>query len=269
MPEPAAAPPWEIPPARGAFALGGGPVERVAVGGPELVVIAGPCVLEGRDHALRVGAAAAAACRQLGLPYVFKASFDKANRTAADAWRGPGLDAGLAVLAAVRRELGVPVTTDVHLPEQAAAVAEVVDLLQVPAFLSRQTDLLRACAATGRPVNVKKGQFLAPEAMAGALGKLAGAAGVMFTERGTTFGYGDLVVDMRSLSRMRVLGVPVCFDATHAVQRPAAAPGVDALFLEVHDDPDRAPSDGPNMVPLDWLPGLLARVAAVHRAARD
>ncbi|MEN9786488.1 MAG: hypothetical protein RLZZ299_1752, partial [Pseudomonadota bacterium] len=230
-------------------------------------------------------------CADLGVPWIFKASFDKANRSAAASYRGPGLQAGLAELSALRAALGVPVTTDVHLPEQADAAAQVVDLLQVPAFLCRQTDLLAACGATGRPVNVKKGQFVAPEGMAGVLGKLPPGR-VILTERGTTFGYGDLVVDFRGLSRMRALGVPVCFDATHSVQRPgggAAAPdggpttggdrdmapvlaraavavGVDLVFAEVHDDPREALSDAANALPLAGLRGFLEPLVALHAA---
>ncbi|MCB9780148.1 MAG: 3-deoxy-8-phosphooctulonate synthase [Alphaproteobacteria bacterium] len=265
------------------------PELRLGPGRP-LLIIAGPCQLEAPDRVLRIAAGLKRACAAAGLSYVFKASFDKANRTSLGSTRGPGLDEGLALLDRVRTELGVPVTTDVHLPEQAAAVASVVDLLQVPAFLCRQTDLLLACAATGRPVNVKKGQFLAPPGMAHVADKLVqgGAPGVILTERGTTFGHGDLVVDMRGLPLMRELGWPVCFDATHSVQRPAGlggttggdrrlvpflaraavAAGVDAVFLEVHDDPDHAPSDGPNMVRLDDAPALLAELAALDGLVR-
>ncbi len=226
--------------------------------------------------------------RPLGFTYCFKSSFDKANRTSIDAYRGPGLEEGLAILADVRREVGVPVLTDFHTVEQAAPVAEVVDILQVPAFLCRQTDLLVAAARTGKAVNVKKGQFLAPEDMAPVVGKLeaAGAKEILLTERGTTFGYGNLVVDFRSLPAMRRLGHPVVFDATHSVQRPgglgkatggdrtevpylaraAVAVGVDGLFLEVHEDPDRALSDGPNQVALDTLASLLASLARLRDA---
>jgi 2-dehydro-3-deoxyphosphooctonate aldolase (KDO 8-P synthase) len=215
---------------------------------------------------------------------VFKASFDKANRSSRDSFRGPGLHEGLAWLARIGDRTGVPLTTDVHLPDQANAVAHVVDLLQVPAFLCRQTDLLEACAATRRPVNVKKGQFMAPADMAGVVGKLRPGQ-VMLTERGTTFGYNNLVVDFRGLPIMRSLGVPVCFDATHSVQMPgggptsggdrrwipylaraAAAVGIDALFAEVHDKPEEALSDGPNMVRLSELEGLLRSVLAVRAA---
>ena len=231
--------------------------------------------------ALEVAYSVARVGRDLGVSVIFKGSFDKANRTSGDSWRGLGLEEGLRILEAVRSETGLPVTTDVHVPSQAAVVAEVVDLLQVPAFLCRQTDLIRACAATGLPVNLKKGQFVAPETMSYAVEKAAGASGVLVTERGTSFGYGDLVVDFRGFSVMQAIGVPIVFDATHAVQRPSAlggrsggdralvrvmgraavAAGVDAIFAEVHPDPDRALSDSATQLPLsalaahvsDWL----------------
>jgi 2-dehydro-3-deoxyphosphooctonate aldolase (KDO 8-P synthase) len=271
----------------GAFEVGGRGVARVAIGGgAPFALIAGPCVLEPGDRALRIGEGVARACALHGVPLIFKASFDKANRSSAGSYRGPGLDAGLDELDRIRAALGVPVTTDVHLPAQCDAVAEVVDLLQIPAFLCRQTDLVAAAAATGRPLHLKKGQFMAPEAMGPAAAKAAGAPGVLLTERGASFGYGDLVVDLRSLPRMRALGHPVGLDATHGVQRPAAggpvsggdrglvpalaragvAVGLDALFLEVHDDPDAALSDGPNALPLAWLPGLLGQLVAIARA---
>ncbi|MCK6505087.1 3-deoxy-8-phosphooctulonate synthase [Myxococcota bacterium] len=264
-------------------------VVRVGPGQP-LVVIAGPCVIEEPERVLRIAWGLARVAERVGVQLVFKASFDKANRTSLDSYRGPGLESGLEVLAEVRRQVGVPVTTDVHMPPQAAPVAAVVDLLQVPAFLCRQTDLLVACAETGKPVHVKKGQFLAPEDMVHVLGKLrgAGASGVMLTERGSSFGYHRLVVDMAGLPALRSLGVPTCFDATHSVQRPgglgaqsggdrrlvpylaraAVAAGVDAVFMEVHDDPERARSDGPNMVPLDQVEGLLAELVAIDRLVR-
>ncbi len=266
----------------------GGPV-HIGGDGP-FTLIAGPCAIEGRDMALEIAGEAAAICRELGLPYIFKASFDKANRSALGAYRGPGLDAGLAILAELRRSVGVPVTTDVHLPEHCAPAAEVVDLLQIPAFLCRQTDLLAAAAATGRPVNVKKGQFLAPRDMGNVVDKLRGlgAAGILLTERGASFGYNNLVVDMRSLVLMRELGVPVCFDATHSVQQPgglgarsggdrrfapplaraAVAVGVDAIFMEIHPEPDRALSDGPNTLPLGELRGHLEALLALDRVRR-
>lgn len=253
-------------------------------GGRRPALIAGPCVVESLAICLDIGAHAKALCEEAGLAYIFKASFDKANRTRGGAYRGDGAARGLEVLAAVRAALGVPVLTDIHLPEQAAPVAEVVDVLQVPAFLCRQTDLLVAAARTGRPTNVKKGQFLAPEDMRFVAEKFRGAAGatpgpLAVTERGTTFGYGDLVVDMRALYRMRAAtGAPVIFDATHSVQAPSAgrghsggdrqmapvlaraaiAAGADALFAEVHPAPDRALSDGPNSLDFPLLEGLVA-----------
>jgi len=271
--------------------LGGTDTDPVCIGGGQpLALIAGPCVIESESSAMRICAALRAVTSSLGVPFVFKASFDKANRTSLQSFRGPGLAEGLGVLAAVRERFGVPVTTDVHLPQQAASVAAVADLLQVPAFLCRQTDLLLSCAATGRPVNVKKGQFMAPDQMGPVVAKLvsSGANGVMVTERGTSFGHHDLVVDLRGLPRIRHMGVPVCFDATHAVQRPGAAGdrsggdreyvpalargavavGVDALFLEVHDDPDQALSDSATMLPLGELPALLERVLALDAVIR-
>ena len=259
-------------------------------GGHPLALIAGPCVLEERKRVLSIAEQLCRICEGLGLPVIFKASFDKANRTSVDGHRGPGLEAGLAILAEVRQTFGVPVTTDVHTVEQVEPVAAVADLLQVPAFLCRQTDLLVACGRSGVPVNVKKGQFLAPGQVGPMVDKVrrSGGQGVVVTERGTTFGHGDLVVDMRGLPRIRALGVPVCFDATHSVQRPggggdhttgeralvpflaraAAGAGVDAVFLEVHDRPEEALSDGPNMVPLDQLDAVLRGIQAVDRAVR-
>jgi len=255
-------------------------------------LIAGPCVIEGRDMVLRLAEAIRDVARAAGFSYCFKASYDKANRTSLDAYRGPGLDAGLEILAEVRREIGVPVLTDYHTPEQAAPVGEVVDILQVPAFLCRQTDLLVAGVKTGKALNVKKGQFLAPENMAPVVEKVRGSGGrdLMLTERGATFGYGNLVVDFRGLPAMRKLGHPVIFDATHSVQRPgglgtksggdrrevpglaraAVAVGVDGLFLEVHEDPDHAKSDGPNQLALETLAPLLEtlkRIWAITKRA--
>lgn len=255
-------------------------------GGP-FFLIAGPCVLEDDALNLRVAEALARLADELRLPVLFKASFDKANRSSPGSARGPGLEAGLRQLARVREATGLPLLTDVHETQQCAPVAEVVDVLQIPAFLCRQTDLLRAAAATGRPVNVKKGQWMAPEEMRGAVAKLqaAGAAGAAVTERGTFFGYGNLVVDMRSFTAMReACGVPVVFDGTHSVQRPgqgggvsggqpqfipalvraAAAAGADALFLEVHPEPARAPSDATNMLPLERLRPLVEEVLAIR-----
>jgi 2-dehydro-3-deoxyphosphooctonate aldolase (KDO 8-P synthase) len=268
------------------------PVAGHAIGDDApLLLIAGPCVLEGREHALRHAEAIAEVCRDLGLPFVFKASFDKANRTSIDSYRGPGLDVGLAMLAAVRDELELPVLTDIHESAQASPAGEVCDILQIPAFLCRQTDLLVAAAKTGRVVNIKKGQFLAAEDMRHPLQKVrdSGNDNVLLTERGNSFGYHRLVVDYGGLVKMRELGAPVVFDATHSVQRPsaggdrssgdrslvaplaraAAAVGIDGLFLEVHEDPDKAPSDGPNMVPLAQLRELLEGVLRIDAARRD
>ncbi|MBN2451375.1 MAG: 3-deoxy-8-phosphooctulonate synthase [Lentisphaeria bacterium] len=263
----------------------------VAFGGPRPVIIAGPCMAESLEVCRRVAGDLGALCADLGLPYVFKASFDKANRTSAGSPRGPGLDDGLRLLAAVREEFGVPVLTDIHLPEQARPAAAVVDILQIPAFLCRQTDLLLAAAETGKPVNIKKGQFLAPEDMRHAVHKVRGAGNphVILTERGTTFGYHNLVVDMRSLVIMAGLGVPVVFDATHSVQLPgglgqasggqrqyvaplaraAAAIGVDGLFLEVHPDPDHALSDAANSLPIEAVGPLLRLFRSIHELARE
>ncbi len=265
-------------------------VGNVTVGGDRLTLIAGPCALESLELGLEVGAAAARVCEKLGFNYIFKASFDKANRTSISGPRGPGIDAGLKWLAKIRSELNVPVLTDIHEAWQAEPVAIVADVLQIPAFLCRQTDLLVAAARTGRAVNVKKAQFLSAWDMKSVLGKLAEAGGgrVMLCERGTMMGYNQLVVDMRSLVVMRSLGVPVVFDATHSVQTPggmgnssggdrrftlplaraAVAIGVDALFLEVHPRPERAISDGPNMVPLHMLEGFLEQVAALDSVVR-
>ena len=259
--------------------------------GGAFFLIAGPCVLEDDALNLAVGEVLARLAGELALPIVYKASFDKANRSRAGAARGPGLARGLEQLARVRRETGLPVLTDVHEPGQCARAAEVVDVLQIPAFLSRQTDLVEAAAATGRPLNLKKGQWMAPEDMAGAVRKArgAGAPAVVVTERGTFLGYGDLVVDMRSFLRMReATGARVVFDGTHSVQRPgraegasggdprftpplvraAVAAGADALFLEVHPHPETAPSDGSNMLRLDRLRPLLEEVLAIRAALK-
>ena len=253
-----------------------------------LTVIAGPCVLEDDETNLRIGMAMRDACSALGFAYVFKASFDKANRSSASSPRGPGIERGCDMIAALRDRLGVPSTTDIHEPHQAARAAQAVDILQIPAFLCRQTDLLLAAAATGRAVNVKKGQFLAPGDMKHVVAKLmaGGCRDVCLCERGTFFGYGRLVNDFAGLIAMRALGVPVIFDATHSVQQPAAlgdatggdrtlveplaraaaAVGIDGVFLETHPDPDRSPSDGPTMVPLPRLKGVLERVLRIHEA---
>jgi 2-dehydro-3-deoxyphosphooctonate aldolase (KDO 8-P synthase) len=256
-------------------------------------LIAGPCVVESDDLNLRVGEALAELGRRQGLAVIYKASYDKANRSRLAAPRGPGLDQGLRALDRVRAATGLPVLTDVHETGQVAAAAQVADVLQVPAFLCRQTDLLLAAGQAGRPVNIKKGQWLAPEAMRGAVEKVrtGGAPAVAVTERGTFFGYGDLVVDMRSFVRLRAAcDCPVIYDATHSVQQPgqgvegasggvrecipsllwaAAAAGADGFFLETHPDPDHAPSDGPTMVPLDQLPGLVAVAVDVWHRARE
>ena len=261
----------------------------VEFGGPRLAVIAGPCLAESDDLCLRVAEHMADVCARLDIGYVFKASFDKANRTSVGSERGAGLDAGLETLRKVKDRLRLPVTTDVHLPEQAARVAEVADILQVPAFLCRQSDLLQACAATGRPVNVKKGQFLASWDAKNIVAKLEafGAGGIMLTERGTSFGYNALVVDMPGLETMRGFGRPICFDATHSAQRPggegtstggaretipamvraACAVGIDALFLEVHPDPARAMSDAATQWPLDQAEALLRKAVEIRAAA--
>ena len=244
-------------------------------------------MIESETHALELGRRIAAVARKLGLPYVFKASFDKANRTSIASYRGPGLDEGLPILGRIRTELGVPVLTDIHETSQAEAAAKVVDVLQIPAFLSRQTDLLVAAARTGRAVNVKKGQFLAPLDMRHVVGKLteAGTSQILLTERGTTFGYNNLVVDMRGLPMMRALGYPVIFDVTHSLQLPGAgdgvtgglaeyiqplaqagvAAGVDGVFMEVHEDPVQAKSDAANALALDRLEALLHRLVTIDR----
>ena len=252
-------------------------------------LIAGPCVLEDDRLNLQIAEALARLSEDLALPLIFKASFDKANRSSAGSPRGPGLDEGLRKLARVRDEVGLPLITDVHEPEQCAPVGEVADVLQIPAFLCRQTDLLVAAGATGRPVNVKKGQWMGPNEMRGAADKLrgAGAGGVAVTERGTFFGYGNLVVDMRTFLQMReACDAPTVFDGTHSVQRPgegagisggeprfiphlvraAVAAGADALFLETHPDPVNAPSDSTNMLPLDRLRPLVEEVLALRAA---
>jgi 2-dehydro-3-deoxyphosphooctonate aldolase (KDO 8-P synthase) len=267
----------------------------------QLFLIAGPCVVEGDDLLFRVGDHLARLAEKVPGGIIFKASFDKANRSNAGAHRGPGMSAGLAALQRVRERTGLPVLTDVHLPDQCAEAASVCDVLQIPAFLCRQTDLLVAAGATGKPVNVKKGQWMHPEGMVGALNKVRAAypaskakentCDVAVTERGTFFGYGDLVVDMRAFQRLReACDAPVIFDATHAVQRPgqgadgasggarefipplalaACAAGADGLFLETHPDPDKAPSDGPNMIPLDKLDALVEKCVATWEIARQ
>jgi 2-dehydro-3-deoxyphosphooctonate aldolase (KDO 8-P synthase) len=258
-----------------------GPVE---FGGGKLSVIAGPCMAESLELCLEVAGTMADVCRRLGIGYIFKASFDKANRSSIAGYRGPGMETGLKWLAAVRREVGVPVLSDIHEPSQAAAAAEVLDCLQVPAFLCRQTDLLVACARTGKPVNIKKGQFMAPADMKEAANKVrsGGGQGVLLTERGTTFGYNRLVVDFCGVVQMRQFA-PVIFDATHSVMEPGAlghasggnrlyapplaaaamAVGADGLFIETHPDPDKARSDAAAQIPLAQMEPLLARCKAI------
>ena len=268
------------------FKIGG-----IEVGGGNLFLMAGPCVIEGFERSLKIGRRAKEIAGNLNLPYVFKASFDKANRSSIKSFRGPGLEEGLKILAAIKSELKVPVVTDIHETWQAEPVAQVADILQIPAFLCRQTDLLAAAAKTGRVVNVKKGQFLSPNDMKNVVVKLeeSGAEKIMLTERGASFGYNNLVVDMRGLPIMRSFGYPVIFDGTHSVQLPggggtvsagqrefvgyltraAAAVGIDGLFLEVHDNPAEALSDGANMICLDKLEILLKNVLAVHETAKN
>ncbi len=257
-------------------------------GGADLLWICGPCVIEERDFTIRIAEQLKQMADELGLQLIFKASFDKANRTSGKSFRGVGLIEGLKTLDAVRQATGLAVTTDIHEVAQAAAAAEVCEVLQVPAFLARQTDLLEACGRTGRVVNVKKGQFMAPWDMKNVVAKLAevGNRRVLLTERGTTFGYGMLVNDMRAVPWMQETGSPVIFDATHSVQKPAAlgdrtggdramvpvlaraavAAGCDGVFLETHPNPDHAPSDGPNMIPLEQLPDLICQCVRIREA---
>ena len=265
-------------------------VGDIAIGSHSaLTLIAGPCQIEGLDHALRHAEAIMKAAEAAGIKAIYKSSFDKANRTSASAKRGVGLEEGIAILAKVKAEFGCPVLTDIHSEAQCAPVAEQVDILQIPAFLCRQTDLLVAAAKTGAVINVKKGQFLAPWDMTHVAAKIANAGNerILLTERGTSFGYNTLVSDMRSLPQMAETGYPVIFDATHSVQQPgglggasggqrefvpvlaraAVAVGVAGLFIETHEDPDNAPSDGPNMVPLAELPALLQHLSAIAQAA--
>ena len=256
--------------------------------GKPLLIISGPCVIESLDHCLRIGEAVQRRCAELGFNYIFKASFDKANRSSIHSARGPGLEKGLEIIAAVGRKLGVPTTTDIHESSQAAAAGQTVDVIQIPAFLCRQTDLLLAAAQTGKPVNVKKGQFLSPAEMSNVIAKLteAKAAGIMLTERGTFFGYNRLVNDFLGLGDMIDLGYPVCFDVTHSTQQPggqgsmsggrperapllakaAVAAGVDALFLETHPDPRNALSDAATVLPIEVTMELLGDVARIKRA---
>jgi 2-dehydro-3-deoxyphosphooctonate aldolase (KDO 8-P synthase) len=255
-------------------------------GGEPLVLLAGPCALESLDRCLYIGRTIKEICGRLGIPYVFKASFDKANRSSFHSFRGPGLEKGMEMLQKIKEELRVPIVTDIHETYQAEPVSKVADILQIPAFLCRQTDLLHAAAKTGCVVNVKKGQFLSPMDMRNVVDKLheSGSEGILLTERGASFGYNNLVVDMRSFPIMRSFGYPVIFDGTHSVQIPGGAGtkssgnreyveplvraavgvGVDGLFLEVHDNPEEALSDGPNMLYLDKLEALLKDALAIH-----
>lgn len=256
-----------------------------------LLLLAGPCVLESEEMAWKVAGKMKEICERLGISYVFKASFDKANRTSLDSFRGPGLERGIRMLSRLREEIGVPVVSDVHEVAQVERVAEVLDIIQIPAFLCRQTDLLVAAAHTGRTVNIKKGQFVAPWDMRYAVEKVRSAGGekILLTERGSSFGYNNLVVDMRSLPVMRSLGCPVIYDATHSVQLPggaggssggqrqfipsltraAVAAGIDGLFMEVHPDPDKAKCDGPNSWPLDQAEKLLRQLLAVRNSLAE
>ena len=272
-------------------------IRHVAVGGLRigndlpLTLIAGPCVIESREHALETAGALVDIAAEAGIGLIYKSSFDKANRTSGDSPRGVGMAAGCEILAEVRETIGCPVITDVHEPQQCAPVAAAVDVLQIPAYLCRQTNLIVAAAETGRALNIKKGQFLAPWDMVNVVAKAdaAGNRDVMVCERGTSFGYNTLVSDFRALPILAETGCPVVFDATHSVQQPggrggtsggqreyvpvlaraAVAVGVAAVFLETHRDPDNAPSDGPNMVPLDQLPALLARLVALDRLTKS
>jgi len=264
----------------------------VTVGGTApLLLIAGPCVIESESHAIETALAVREVAQRVGVSYVFKASYDKANRTSGASFRGPGLDEGLRVLARVREAAGVPILTDIHEPSQAEPAAAVADVLQIPAFLSRQTDLLVAAAGTGRVVNIKKGQFLAPDDMRHAIAKITGAGNhrVIVTERGVTFGYHNLVVDMRAFPILRKLGCPVVYDVTHSLQLPGAgdgvtagqaefieplasagvAAGIDGVFMEVHEQPERGKSDAQNALRLSLLEPLLRRLVRIHTIARE
>ena len=266
-------------------------VGNVTFGGGSLSFILGPCVVETSQHALFMAREISDICKQVGVDFVYKSSFDKANRSSIESFRGGGLEFGLGVLAQVKEEMGVPVVTDIHEPWQAEKAAAVVDVLQIPAFLCRQTDLLIAAAKTGKAVNVKKGQFLSPWDAKNIVEKLreAGCEKILLTERGASFGYNNLVVDLRSFPIMRSFGVPVVFDVTHSLQLPGGlgkatggqaeyiehfaragvACGVDAVFMEVHDNPAKAPSDGPNQLPLARLEKLLTKLKAIHELVNE
>ena len=265
-------------------------VGKTEIGGKQFFLIAGPCLVESESHALKMADAIRSVTERLGIPYIFKSSYDKANRTSINAHRGPGIEEGLRVLARVRSEAGVSVLTDVHEAAQVRAAAEVVDVLQIPAFLCRQTDLIVEAARSGKAINIKKGQFLAPHDMKNVTEKATsqGNERVMVTERGTSFGYNNLVVDFRGLPIMRSFGYPVVYDVTHSLQRPGGlgassggesqfieylaragvACGIDGVCMEVHDDPARARSDGPNSLPLERLAPLLERLRAIHELVR-
>ena len=266
-------------------------IGNVNVGGGDLFLIAGPCLVESESHALKMADAISAIARRVGIPYIFKSSYDKANRTSINAHRGLGIDEALRILGRVRNDAGVPVLTDVHEASQVPAAAEVADVLQIPAFLSRQTDLIVEAARSGRAVNIKKGQFLSPNDMKNAIEKATsqGNEQVILTERGTSFGYNTLVVDFRGLPIMRSFGYPVVYDVTHSLQRPGGlgsasggdsqfieymaragvACGVDGVFMEVHDNPGAALSDGPNSLPLERLEPLLEKLKSIHELVRD
>ncbi|HEX6279678.1 MAG TPA: 3-deoxy-8-phosphooctulonate synthase [Pyrinomonadaceae bacterium] len=266
-------------------------VEEVGFGNGELSFLLGPCVVESYEHAYNMAAAIMEICDRLGVGFIYKSSFDKANRSSIESFRGDGMDAGLEILARIRKDVGVPIITDIHEPWQADRVAEVADILQIPAFLCRQTDLLVAAAKTGKAVNVKKGQFLAPWDAKNVVEKLraAGCEKILLTERGASFGYNNLVVDLRSFPILQSFGVPAVFDVTHSLQLPGGlgkatggqaeyieafaragvACGVDAVFMEVHDDPARAPSDGPNQLPLHRLEPLLVKLKQIHTVINE
>ncbi len=261
-------------------------IENVTLGDGRLAFILGPCVVESYEHAFKMASSIKEICGRVGVDFVYKSSFDKANRSSAESFRGEGMDFGLGILARIKKELSLPIITDVHEPYQAEKAAEVADILQIPAFLCRQTDLLVAAAKTGKAVNVKKGQFLAPWDAKNIVEKLqsSGCEKILLTERGASFGYNNLVVDFKSFPIMRDLGVPVVFDVTHSLQLPGGlgkatdglgkyiesfaragvACGVDAIFMEVHDNPSVAPSDGPNQLPLERLEDLLKKLKAIH-----
>jgi 2-dehydro-3-deoxyphosphooctonate aldolase (KDO 8-P synthase) len=266
-------------------------VDNVGFGGGELSFLLGPCVVESLEHATKMASSIKAICGRVGVGFVYKSSFDKANRSSIESFRGDGMDAGLEVLSKIKETVGVPIITDIHEPWQAEKAAAVADILQIPAFLCRQTDLLVAAAKTGKAVNVKKGQFLSPWDAKNIVDKLsaAGCEKILLTERGASFGYNNLVVDLRSFPVMRSFGVPVVFDVTHSLQLPGGlgkatggqaqyiedfaragvACGVDAVFMEVHDDPANAPSDGPNQLPLERLEKLLSKLKQIHELVNE